>query len=163
MVRMGRQHIRDGVLSVRQQKTGATLAIPVHPEVQAIIAATPIGHLTLLTTKTGKSYEANDFSQQFRAWCDAAGLPQHCVFHGLRKAALIRLADVGCTVHQIGAVSGHKSLKEVERYTRDADQARLAREAMAKTAAREQIGTNSVEPERLRVSKPLNGLQKTAG
>ena len=47
--------IRDGVLTIRQQKTGATLAIPVHPDLAAIIAATPIGHLTLLTTKKGKS------------------------------------------------------------------------------------------------------------
>ena len=54
-VRIGRQHIRDGVLTIRQQKTGATLAIPVHPDLAAIIAATPIGHLTLLTTKKGKS------------------------------------------------------------------------------------------------------------
>jgi integrase/recombinase XerD len=106
-----------------------------HPDLQAIIAATPIGHLTLLTTKSGKSYGANDFSEQFRSWCDAAGLPKHCVFHGLRKAALTRLADAGCTAHEIAAISGHASLKEVERYTRAADQARMARNAMAKTAA----------------------------
>jgi integrase len=33
VMRMGRQHIRDGVLTVKQQKTGITLAIPVHPEI----------------------------------------------------------------------------------------------------------------------------------
>src|SRR5262249_12573378 len=54
----------------------------------------------------------------------------HCVFHGLRKAACTRLADAGCTAHQIAAISGHKTLKEVERYTKGADQARLARAAM---------------------------------
>jgi hypothetical protein len=32
VIRIGRQHIRDGVLTVRQQKTGVTLAIPVHPD-----------------------------------------------------------------------------------------------------------------------------------
>ena len=41
VVRMGRQHIRDGVLTVKQQKTGVTLAIPVHPELQAVLDATP--------------------------------------------------------------------------------------------------------------------------
>ena len=45
VVRIGRQHIRDGVLAVRQAKTGATLAIPVHPDLAAVIAATPVGHL----------------------------------------------------------------------------------------------------------------------
>jgi hypothetical protein len=74
------------VLHVTQQKTGKALALPVRPELKAAIDATPTGHLTFLVTKTGKSYGANDFSEQFRSWCDAAGLPQHCVFHGLRKA-----------------------------------------------------------------------------
>ena len=38
-----------------------------------------------------------------------------------------RLADAGCTAHEIAAISGHKTLKEVVRYTKGADQARLAR------------------------------------
>ncbi|MGA8948179.1 MAG: hypothetical protein WB497_19960, partial [Pseudolabrys sp.] len=38
VVTMGRQHIRDGYLQIRQQKTGVELAIPVHPALQAIIA-----------------------------------------------------------------------------------------------------------------------------
>lgn len=137
VVRMGRQHIKGGELSVRQGKTNAALTIPVLPQLAAIIDATPTGHLTLLVTKTGKSYIANDFSEQFRKWCDDAGLPPKCSFHGLRKTALTRLANAGCTAHQIAAISGHKSLKEVERYTRAADQHRLAREAMAKTAVAE--------------------------
>jgi integrase len=156
-VRIGRQHIRDGVLTVRQQKTAVTLAIPVHPDLAAIIAATPIGHLTLLVTQTGKSYGGDDFTDQFRSWCDAAGLPKHCKFHGLRKAALTRLADAGCSVHEIAAISGHKTLSEVERYTKAANQARLARAAM------ERMGNQSVKPEPGEVSKPLNGLTKKIG
>ena len=157
VVHIGRQHIRDGVLTLRQQKTGASLAIPVHPDLAAIIAATPVGHLTLLTTRTGKSYAANDFSVAFRTWCDAAELPGHCVFHGLRKSALTRLADAGCTAHEIAAISGHKTLMEVERYTKAADQVRLARAAM------ERIANESVKPEPAQVSNALNGLPKKAG
>jgi integrase len=41
VIRMGRQHIKDGVLIVKQQKTGATLAIPVHPHLQTVLDATP--------------------------------------------------------------------------------------------------------------------------
>jgi integrase len=156
VVRMGRQHIRNGELAVRQEKTNAALLIPVLPELQAIIDATPTGHLTLLVTRTGKSYGANNFSQQFRVWCDAAGLPLECSFHGLRKLALTRLADQGKSVHQIAAVSGHKTLKEVERYTKAVDQRRLAREALLG----EQNGSESVEPERVRVSKALKDLRK---
>jgi integrase len=67
--------------------------------------------------------------------CDRAGLSSACTFHGLRKAACRRLAEAGCTVHEIAAISGHASLAEIERYTRAADQERLARMAMDKTAA----------------------------
>ena len=161
-VLVGRQHIRDGVLTIRPQKTknttAITLSIPVHPQLQAIIDATPIGHLTLLTTNSGKSYGADDFTDVFRGWYDQAGLPRRCVFHGLRKAAARRLAEAGCTAHEIAAITGHASLREVERYTKAADQARMARNAMAKTAAREQTEVKSVEPEWSAVSKPLKAL-----
>jgi integrase len=85
VVRIGRQHIKDGALVVRQQKTGALLAIPVHPDLAGIIAATPVGHLTLLVTQTGKSYGANDFSEIFRSWCDAADLRGTAFFTGCAR------------------------------------------------------------------------------
>ena len=66
VVRIGRQHIKDGVLTVKQQKTGVTLAIPVHPQLQAVLDATPSEHLTFLVTATGKPYGGNAFSEQFR-------------------------------------------------------------------------------------------------
>ncbi len=62
----------------------------------------------------------------------AAKLPVRCKAHGLRKAAARRLAEAGCTAKQIQAITGHKTLAEVERYTRKADQVRLARKAMKK-------------------------------
>jgi integrase len=134
VVKMGRQHIRNGVLSVKQQKTGAALAIPVHANLQAVLDATPGEHLTFLITATGKPYGGNAFSAQFRNWCDEAGLPKHCKPHGLRKAACRRLAEAGCSGNEIMAISGHATLKELVRYTKAADQARLARNAMARTA-----------------------------
>jgi integrase len=118
VLRMGRQHIHNGMLSVKQQKTGVELRIPVHPDLRAIIDATPGGHLTFLVTRTGKPYAGDNFSEQFRAWCRAARLPEKCSFHGLRKAACRRLAEAGCSVNEIAAVSGHATLREVQRYTR---------------------------------------------
>jgi integrase len=153
-VRLGRQHIRDGVVAIATQKTKVALRLPVLPELQAAIDATPTGQLTLLVTKTGKSYGANDFSEQFRAWCDAAGLPADLSFHGLRKTALTKLADAGCTAHEIMAVSGHKSIKLAEHYTRSADQARLARAAM------DRMANTSVKPEPAEVSNQLKVLGK---
>jgi integrase len=129
---LGPQHVRNRVIHfVGQQKTGIPpFTIPIHPNLQAVLDATPCQHLTYLVTASGEAYRRSSrFSQQFRTWCDEAGLPE-CTAHGLRKAGARRLAEAGCTVHQIAAITGHKTLSEVQRYTRAADQARLAREAM---------------------------------
>lgn len=130
VVRIGRQHVRNGVLSVRQDKTGTSLDIPILPELQAAIEAHASDHLTFLVTDQGKPFTSGAFGHWFRDRCREAGLPKHCSAHGLRKAACRRLAEAGCTAHQIAAISGHMSLSEVQRYTKSADQARLAREAM---------------------------------
>ncbi|WP_315729296.1 MULTISPECIES: tyrosine-type recombinase/integrase [unclassified Bradyrhizobium] len=55
---------------------------------------------------------------------------RRCKAHGLRKAAARRLAEAGCSASEIAAITGHKALAEVERYTRAADQERLARQAI---------------------------------
>ena len=131
VIRMGRQHVRDDVLQVRQVKTGTELMIPLHPALTNIITATPTDNLTFLTTQFGKPFAAAGFGNWFREQCDLAGLA-----HGLRKAAARRLAEAGCTEHEIGAITGHASLREIVRYTKAADQQRLARAAIATVSAK---------------------------
>jgi integrase len=135
VVRLGRQHLRDGVLQVRQQKTGIPLTIPVHPDLAAVLEATPSDHLTFLTTRDGKPFTAAGFTNWFRDMCNEAGLPRGLSAHGLRKAACRRLAEAGCSANVIAAISGHASLREVQRYTAAADQARMARAAIDKVAS----------------------------
>jgi len=132
VIRMGAQHIRNGALYVKQEKTGIELIIPLHPSLAAIIAAAPRDHLTFVTTRLGGPFQGSAFSRWFRERCDEVRLP-HCCAHGLRKAAARRLAEAGCTAHEIGAITGHASLTELVRYTRAADQRRLAESAMTKT------------------------------
>jgi integrase len=129
IVRLGRQHIRAGMIYVRQQKTGTPLEIPMHPDLTSILDATPSGNLTFLVTGKGKPFSPGAFGNWFRQMCLQAGL-SHCSPHGLRKAACRRLAEAGCSANVIAAISGHKSLREVERYTKAADQARMARSAI---------------------------------
>lgn len=145
VVRLGPQHLRDGRLRYRQAKNEhrnpVHLDIPVHPDLQAAIDAAPSGHLTFLTTSYGKPFSPAGFGNKFREWCNEAGLP-HCSAHGLRKATAARLAELGATAHEIMAITGHRSLEEVERYTRAARQGKLADAAMSKLKAR----TESVPP-----------------
>jgi len=130
VVTMGLQHVRGDLISVRQQKTRTPLLIPMHPALRAAIEATPSGHLTFLATAFGKARTANGFGTWFRECCNAAGLANGTSAHGLRKAACRRLAEAGCSANEIMAISGHASLREVERYTKAADQERMARAAM---------------------------------
>lgn len=131
VIRMGRQHIRNGLLAVRQNKTGTVLQIPVHPALQAIIDADQGDHLTFLVTTFGRPFTSAGFGNLFRTWCNEAGLPRQLSAHGLRKAACRRLAEAGCSANQIMSISGHRSLSEAEKYVRAADQVRLAQSAMA--------------------------------
>ena len=59
-------------------------------------------------------------------------MPEDCVLHGLRKTAARTLAEAGCSVHEIMSITGHKSITEVERYTREASQKKLATAAILK-------------------------------
>lgn len=135
VIRMGRQHVKDGVLTIKQQKTGVPVSIPVHPQLAAAIAACPSGNMTFLTTGRGTPVSGGEFGRVFRAAVEAAGLPDECVPHGLRKAMCRRLAELGMTPHQIAAVSGHLTLKEVERYTKDFDRKQAAKQSMAALVA----------------------------
>ena len=72
-----------------------------------------------------------------RKWCDEAGLSD-CSAHGLRKARLSRLAELGCSDAEIMSISGHATRKEIDRYTRAARQRRLAENVLWRiTAARD--------------------------
>ena len=66
----------------------------------------------------------------------AAGLPLDCRPHGLRKAAGRQLAEAGCSANEIMSVLGHKTMAEAERYTREADQSKLATAAVLKLEGR---------------------------
>ena len=128
---LGRQHVDPaGRIVLRQQKTGAMLSIPMHPDLKAELELAPRTDLTFLVTAEGQPYSEAGFGNWFRDQCDAAGLKQ-CSAHGLRKAAARRLADAGCTHAQIKAITGHRTDKEVTRYIEAANQKGLADQAMA--------------------------------
>lgn len=138
VVRMGRQHLRraGAAIMVRQLKTDAVLEIPLHQALAAELALVPEGQLTFLLTDYGRPFTAPGFYNAFIGWVRAAGLPAGRSPHGLRKACCRRLAEAGCTAHQIMAISGHATLAEVERYTRAVEQARMAETAMARIKPR---------------------------
>lgn len=132
VAKMKRADIVGGELHVIQDKTGAELYLPVVPELVQAMKAYPAKGLSLIGNENGKPLSRAGLSQLMRKAIEDAGLPGKCNSHGLRKATMRRLAEAGKTEKQIASVSGHKTLREVERYTAAADQRRLAQDAMKK-------------------------------
>jgi integrase len=138
VTRFGPQHIklRDGAkwLVFTQHKNRnrqpVHLEIPIRPELEALIDATPIGATTFLARPRGLPHSRFSFSVFFRKACIAAKVPGRS--HGLRKAAAVRLAENGATDKEIMSITGHTTMQEVTRYTKAASQKRLAASATDK-------------------------------
>ena len=122
--------MRDGLIHMRQQKTGRALAIPITDGLAAAIAAVPSEHLVFLLSETGRPFTAEGFGRWFRQQCRRIGLTGSPP--GLRKASCRRMAEAGCSAHEIASISGHATLREVQRYCEAADQGKMARNAMAR-------------------------------
>jgi len=136
VVKLGRGNIKGNRLEYRRQKTrknpnGVPVNIPLHPELVRVLAAVPDDAFTFLQTAQGKARTADGLGTAMRKWCDAAGLPM-CSSHGLRKAICRRLAEAGATAPEIMAVSGHKTLAEVQRYIEAYGRANAADSAISK-------------------------------
>lgn len=146
--------LQGGMIRVMQGKTGAELDIPVHPDLRAVLDAWPRRHVTILATEDGRGTSVAGFGNFMADAIGAAGLPDRCVLHGLRKAATRRLAEAGCSAHEIMAITGHKTLAEVQRYASAAAQKTLAESAMAKVSEN-RTGSNlsNLKPKNCQTSK----------
>jgi integrase len=131
-VKMGRADISGGAIAVVQKKTGTALSIPIHHELLAAMKAGPSNGLSLIGDKHGRQIARCTLTLLIRKAAAEAGLPPDCLPHGLRKAQMRRLAEAGASAKQIASISGHKTLREIERYTDAADQKQLSRDAIAK-------------------------------
>jgi integrase len=130
--RMHRSDISADGVHVVQEKTGVELWLPIHPELTKAMKAYKAKGLTLIGDPAGRPLKRASLSALMRAAIREAGLPARCVSHGLRKAAMRILAESDATEKQIASMSGHKTLKEIERYTKAASQKKMARQAMGK-------------------------------
>lgn len=129
---------QQGLILVRQGKTGKRLWIPLHARLREILAEIPRNSTHILTSALGRPWKEFGFST---AWQRALGHKDLAaireaglVFHGLRKSAAVKLAEAGCTDAEIAAITG-QTRQMVEHYTKGVDQKRLAVAAMRKWEA----------------------------
>ena len=104
-MRFGRQHIRHGVGTIKTEKTGTEVTLPILPVLSKTLEAGPCGDLTFIAGENGHPLTKKSFGNLFRKACREAGLLGRSA-HGLRKAAATRGADAGATVAELEAIFG---------------------------------------------------------
>lgn len=129
-VRLGRPHVKNGIASIRTEKTGEVVTIPILPPLQASIDAGPIGELTFICGERRRPMKKESFGNWFREACKNAGVPGSA--HGLREAGATRAADNGATEAQLEAIFGWRGGGMAALYNRKANRAKLARDAAEK-------------------------------
>ena len=134
-VRLGRQHVRDGVATIKTEKSCFTVevTIPILPVLKATLDIGPCGDLAFITGASGDPLTKESFGNLFRKACKESGVPGSA--HGVRKIAATRAANAGATVAQLEAIFGWQGGGMASLYTRAADRRRLAMEAMHKLGA----------------------------
>lgn len=130
VVKVGRQHVQNGVISLKHEKTGADVHIPILGSLRASIDAMPVSGLAFLETANGMPFRSgNSFGNWFKKRVKEASLPDRCRAHGLRKAGATIAANEGATPHELMAMFGWSNLAMAEIYTKKADKIKLARAA----------------------------------
>ncbi|NVM43001.1 tyrosine-type recombinase/integrase [Ochrobactrum intermedium] len=129
-IRIGPQHIKDGMISVKTKKTGTDIFIPVLPPLTESIASAKISGLLFLPSPKGKQRQDNAASVWFKRQAELASVPGTA--HGLRKAGATFAAENGATPHELAAMYGWSSTQMAEHYTRKANRTKLAKQAANK-------------------------------
>lgn len=127
-VKLGRQHVKDGVIRYRATKNGYDLEFRVLPPLAAAIEATKCGDLAFLCTSTGRPWAKESFGTWFAEQCKAAGVPGRA--HGLRKAGATLAAENGADELSLAAMWGWHDPRQSKTYIRKA-----SRKIMAERAA----------------------------
>jgi integrase len=132
VVRIGRQHVRNGAATLKTEKGGFTITVtlPILPVLARTLDAGPCGDLTFIAGLSGKPLTKESFGNLFKDACRAAGVPGSA--HGVRKIAATRAAENGATVAELEAIFGWHGGSMASHYTREANRVRLAGNAMHK-------------------------------
>ncbi|WP_410007245.1 tyrosine-type recombinase/integrase [Bartonella sp. HY406] len=131
-VRIGKQHIRDGVATIKTEKSGykTEVTLPILPVLQETLEAGPTSDLAFICGANKQPLTKESFGNQFRKACRAAGIEKSA--HGVRKISATRAANAGATVAQLKALFGWEADKMASLYTKSADHQQLAKQIIDK-------------------------------
>lgn len=130
VVRVGRQHMRDGMIVLRTEKTKEVAFIPVLPQLIEALAAGPCGDLTFIAGEKGGNLTKETFGNMFRRACQAAGVPGSA--HGLRKVLSNRFAHIATEAELEAMFGWERGSRVTPIYTNQVSRERLAKSLIEK-------------------------------
>jgi integrase len=134
---LGRQHVRDGIVSFvtekGREKTRIEVSRRIEPELAATLAQGPCGDLAFICGERGAPLTKESFGNEFKAACVKAGILDKPA-HGLRKLSATLWAKRGATEHELMAMFGWLTPAMAALYTRNVDRRRLAMSAAERLA-----------------------------
>lgn len=141
----GVKTLRYTQVKTKWVKSAQPVCIPMPAMLQAAIDATPIflpnvdkrksknhqaGRRTWLQNERGHSWSKRGFGNWFVDACTRAGLKGYTP-HGLRKAMVCRLFEMGHSAEEVASVTGHIDLNELRAYAAELRKEKLARKSIA--------------------------------
>lgn len=133
VVKLGWTDVEDGMITLRQKKTGARPVCPIFPELAAEMATWEKRPGPFLLQETGRNAGKPITTNQLWRVYDRAREKhpelENAVWHGLRANAVIRLRQGGIVATQISTTVG-LSVEMVERYSRHQDRKAAAKKVM---------------------------------
>lgn len=100
--------VTDGGVTFRTAKTGVRIFVPMYDELHEALALIPrADSAQVLTSRSGRPWNAHTFRHEFKAACRDAGVPDELHFHDIRGSALKAFADAGASELELRAISGH--------------------------------------------------------
>lgn len=132
---LGPQHRRGNTFLFRvfknRNRRPTTLEIPVHPILDAVLKMHRPKGMNYMITEYGHAFSIKGLSQRVSAWFDQAGL-KHLTAHSVRKGLATNIAENEATDLMLEGMFGWTDGKTSKIYTRNAQRARLARQAVSK-------------------------------
>ena len=123
-VMLGKQHVRDGVASIKTEKTNTEVTIPIPSQLAEILAAGPTGDLHFICNALGKPFTKASFGNAFAEACRKAGIQKSRMGSASTRPPLRRTK--GATEPELDAMFGWKGGRMAAHYTREASRRRLA-------------------------------------
>jgi len=129
---IGPGHVEDGVLTIATEKSGEKIVVvmPVLDVLQETLDIGPVGDKTWIIGERGHAFTKESFGNVFSEAASAAGVEKSA--HGVRKIAATIAAENGATEAELDAIFGWTGGRMAAHYTKQANRARLAKQAAKK-------------------------------